>query len=182
MSLDPDVRKTKRRKITNFINVHNCTPVKGVDYSGRKEQCDNYRSQVVCPGAAGKKKETKTVSVCIPLFENKSTGEKHVLRVLFDSGSDGDILFLTKKSMKDLPWDLVNLAYPVTWGTSNGSFKTTRRAKAQLLLPEFSQSKIFEIEPDVKVVKGGEAQRMTLLSECRRWHAGIQSWILESRR
>lgn len=158
MLLDPDVRKTKRRKITNFINVHNCTPVKGVDYSGRKEQCDNYRSQVVRPGAAGKKKETKTVSVCIPLFENKSTGEKHVLRILFDSGSDGDILFLTKKSMKDLPWDLVNLAYPVTWGTSNGSFKTTRRAKAQLLLPEFSQSKIFEIEPDVKVVKGGEAQ------------------------
>jgi len=32
--LDPDERKPKRRKITKFIGVHNCKPVKGVDFSG----------------------------------------------------------------------------------------------------------------------------------------------------
>ena len=109
-------------------------------------------------GGSRKKKQVKTVSVALPMFETKSTGEKHVLRVLFDSGSDGDILFLTKGMKQDLPWDMVNLAFPVTWGTSNGSFKTSLRAKMKVLLPEFSQSRIFELNPDVKVVKGDEAK------------------------
>ena len=96
------------------------------------------------------------MSVCLPLFKNKSTSEKHVMRILFDSGSDGNLMFISKKTLHNLPWDVVNRAYPVTWGTSNGSFDTTLHAKLELLLPEFSQSKIFGCETDVKIVKEGE--------------------------
>mmetsp|Transcript_12130 Transcript_12130/g.18710 ORF Transcript_12130/g.18710 Transcript_12130/m.18710 type:complete len:203 (-) Transcript_12130:94-702(-) len=92
------------------------------------------------------------------MFETKSTGEKHVLRMLFDSGSEGDIMFMSKKMQRDLPWDMMSLAFPVTWGTSNGTFKTSLRAKMQVLLPEFSQSKLFELEPDVKIVKEDEVK------------------------
>eukprot|EP00985_Skeletonema_marinoi_P011286 scaffold5355_cov97-Skeletonema_marinoi.AAC.2 len=59
----------------------------------------------------------------------ENTGEKHVLRMLFDSGSEGDIMFMSKKMQRDLPWDMMSLAFPVTWGTSNGTFKTSLRAK-----------------------------------------------------
>jgi len=157
--LDPDERKPKRRKITKFIGVHNCKPLKGVDFSGRKELCNNLRSRVVknCDENRQKRK-LKTVSIALPMFETKSTGEKHVLRMLFDSGSEGDIMFMSKKMQRDLPWDMMSLAFPVTWGTSNGTFKTSLRAKMQVLLPEFSQSKLFELEPDVKIVKEDEVK------------------------
>lgn len=122
------------------------------------EKMDHYASlrkkvvKTADPAASGPRYR-RSVSVCLPLFENKSTGEENAMRILFDSGSDGDIIFLTKEQKKKLP---VNRAYPVTWGTSGGSFDTTEQAKLRLLLPEFSDSKIFDCTPDVKIVKGGQ--------------------------
>ena len=139
----------------NLLNVHICKPIKGIDPVGRNDHFTSLRKKVVKTDD-GRKKNRRTVSVCLPLFDNKITGEKHAMRVLFDSGSDGDILFLPKKKMKNLPWELVNRAYPVTWGTSSGSFDTTVQAKLRMLLPEFSQSKIFDCTPDVKIVHEGD--------------------------
>ena len=148
-------RKTKRRKEKkiDLHYMHLCKPISGVDTtSNRRDLFSTLRDQVTKGGG----KPRKTVSVCLPLFENKSTNEKHALKVLFDSGSEGNIAFFTKKQMKGLPFNIVNRAYPVTWGTSNGTFDTTLLAKLKLLLPEFSQSKIFECEADVKIVKDGD--------------------------
>jgi len=147
-------RKPKRRKEKklDLHYMHLCKPISGVDTSNRKEIFSTLRKQVTKGGG----KPRKTVSVCLPLFDSKSTNEKHALKILFDSGSEGNIAFLKKKQLKDLPFDIVNRAYPVTWGTSNGNFDTTLLAKLKLLLPEFSQSKIFDCEADVKIVKDGE--------------------------
>lgn len=152
-------RKRKRKKHLNLLNIHLCKPIKGIEMNSEKrDHFTTLRKKVVKtadPDCRGPRKR-RTVSVCLPLFENKSTGEKHAMRVLFDSGSDGDILFLTQKQLKKLPFDITNRAYPVTWGTSGGSFDTTQQAKLRLLLPEFSDSKIFDCSPDVKIVPGGQ--------------------------
>jgi hypothetical protein len=107
--------------------------------------------------------------VALPLFDNKVTGEQHVLRVLFDSGSDGDIFFATKKMLK--LFETMENAYPTKWGTSNGSFETRKIAMMRLLLPEFSQSKIFDLTPDVKVVDESRSVTYDLI-------VGIQTMAL----
>ena len=42
-------------------------------------------------------KERKTVTVALPLFDDKASGEENLLRVLLDTGSDGDLFFPTKR-------------------------------------------------------------------------------------
>jgi hypothetical protein len=44
------------------------------------------------------------------------------IRVLLDSGSSGDLLFLKKGASKDIP--VITRAVPQSWGTSNGTFVT----------------------------------------------------------
>lgn len=44
------------------------------------------------------------------------------IRVLLDSGSSGDLLFLKKGASKDIP--VITRAVPKSWGTSNGTFVT----------------------------------------------------------
>jgi hypothetical protein len=44
------------------------------------------------------------------------------IRILLDTGSSGDLLFLKKGSNKYIP--VVNRAVPESWGTSNGTFIT----------------------------------------------------------
>jgi hypothetical protein len=44
------------------------------------------------------------------------------IRVLLDTGSSGDLLFLEKGSNKYIP--VVSRAVPESWSTSNGTFKT----------------------------------------------------------
>ncbi len=45
-------------------------------------------------------KERKTVTVALPLFDDKASGEENLLRVLLDTGSDGDLFFPTKRLLK----------------------------------------------------------------------------------
>lgn len=96
-------------------------------------------------------KERKTVTVALPLFDDKASGEENLLRVLLDTGSDGDLFFPTKRLLK--LFEKKESAYPVTWGTSNGKFTTRVKAMMRLMLPEFSQNKIFDLTPDVKVIE-----------------------------
>ncbi len=46
------------------------------------------------------------------------------IRVLLDTGSSGDLLFLKKGSNKYIP--VVSRAVPESWSTSNGTFKTKK--------------------------------------------------------
>jgi hypothetical protein len=56
---------------------------------------------------------------------------KHkTIRVLLDTGSSGDLLFLKKGPNKYIP--VVNRAVPESWGTFNGTFKIKKVGEVEL--------------------------------------------------
>jgi hypothetical protein len=77
---------------------------------------------------------------------NKSTKEKPI-RVLLDSGSDGNLLFHEKGKTKHFPY--LTRQVPCSWHTSNGVFETRGRGKLPIKFFEYSNSKEFLAEPDV---------------------------------
>ena len=77
---------------------------------------------------------------------NKAIKEK-LIRVLLDSGSDGDLLFHQKGKPKHFPY--LTRQVPCSWHTSNGVFHTKGRGKLLIRFFEYSNSKEFLAEPDV---------------------------------
>jgi hypothetical protein len=69
------------------------------------------------------------------------------IRVLLDTGSSGDLLFLEKGSNKYIP--IVSGAVPESWSTSNGTFKTKKVGEVQLSFVEYSASKKVHLHPDI---------------------------------
>jgi hypothetical protein len=61
------------------------------------------------------------------------------IRVLPDTGSTGDPLFLEKGSNKYIP--VVSRAVPESWSTSNGTFKTKNMGEVELSFVKYSTSK-----------------------------------------
>jgi hypothetical protein len=80
---------------------------------------------------------------------------KHeTIRVLLDTGSSGDLLFLEEGSNKYIP--IVSRAVPESWSTSNGTFKTKKVGEVKLSFIEYSASKKVHLYPDiVEYPKGG---------------------------
>ncbi len=77
---------------------------------------------------------------------NKATKEK-LIRVLLDSGSDGDLLFHEKGTPKHFSY--LTRQVPCSWHTSNGVFQTKGRGKLPIKFFEYSNSKEFLAEPNV---------------------------------
>jgi len=77
---------------------------------------------------------------------NKSRCKK-VTRVLFDSGSDGDILFHEKGTPKH--FSTLRRQVLMKWHTSSGNFYTNERACIDLQFFNYSESKRYSLEPDV---------------------------------
>ena len=77
---------------------------------------------------------------------NKAAKGK-LIRVLLDSGSDGDLLFHEKGKPKQFPY--LTRQVPCSWHTSNGVFQTKGRGKLPIRFFEYSNSKEFLTEPDV---------------------------------
>jgi hypothetical protein len=50
--------------------------------------------------------------------------KQKTIRVLLDTGSSGDLLFIVKSSQKYIP--TLKRAVPQSWGTSNGTFITKK--------------------------------------------------------
>ena len=69
------------------------------------------------------------------------------IRVLLDSGSDGDLYFLPKGKDKSFPY--LTRQAPKSWRTSNGSFQTHGRGKFRLKFFEYSASREYTIQPDI---------------------------------
>ena len=69
------------------------------------------------------------------------------IKVLLDSGSDGDLYFLQKG--KDKPFPYLTRQAPKSWRTSNGSFQTKGRGKLKLKFFEYSASREYTIQPDI---------------------------------
>jgi hypothetical protein len=88
----------------------------------------------------------------------KDTSERLIvkhkaIRVLLDTGSSGDLLFLEKGTNKYIP--VVSRVVPESWSTSNGTFKT-KVGEVKLSFVEYSANKKVHLCPDiVKYSKGG---------------------------
>jgi hypothetical protein len=71
------------------------------------------------------------------------------VRVLLDSGSNGDLIFVNKDKPILLPYS--KRLVPQPWNTSNGIFLMRRKARVELNFFEYSDSKRYHVEPDVLV-------------------------------
>jgi hypothetical protein len=73
--------------------------------------------------------------------------KQRLVWVLLDSGSDGNLIFVSKDEPM-LPPYLKRLV-PRLWNTLNGIFQTMHKARVELNFFEYSDSKRFYAEPDV---------------------------------
>ena len=69
------------------------------------------------------------------------------IKVLLDSGSDGDHYILPKG--EDRPFPYLTRHAPKSWRMSNGSFQPNGRGKLRLKFFEYSASNEYTIQPDV---------------------------------
>jgi hypothetical protein len=77
---------------------------------------------------------------------NKHYKQK-LVRVLLDSGSDGNLVFVNIDKPMLLPSS--KRLVPQLWNTSNGMFQTKRKAEIELNFVEYSDSKRYLVEPDI---------------------------------
>ena len=78
------------------------------------------------------------------------------IRVLLDTGSSGDLLFIAKGSQKYIP--TLKRAVPQSWGTSNGTFITKKVGEISLSFVEYSASKSINLVPDIVEYEVGASE------------------------
>ncbi len=78
---------------------------------------------------------------------NNKHYKQRLMRVLLDSGSDGDLGFLNKDKPMLLPSS--KRLVPQSWNTSNGMWQTKHWAKIELSFFKYSNSKRYLAEPDI---------------------------------
>jgi hypothetical protein len=71
----------------------------------------------------------------------------NIIKVLLDSGSDGDLWFHEKGTPMHFPY--LTRQVPLSWHTSNGSFLTKGRSKVTLKFFEYSNSREYTVTPDI---------------------------------
>ncbi len=85
----------------------------------------------------------KTCSDCSKMPDPSVSSGLYVknktIRVLLDSGSNGDLLFMKKGSSKHI--SIVKWVVPQSWGTSNGTFITDKVGYTEISFVEYSASK-----------------------------------------
>jgi hypothetical protein len=79
--------------------------------------------------------------------------KQKTIRVLLDTGSSGDLLFVRKGSQKYLP--TMKRVVPQLWGTSNGTFKTNKVGEVPLSFVEYSLSKSVHLTPNIVEYEAG---------------------------
>ena len=71
-----------------------------------------------------------------------------VIKVLLDSGSDGDWMFNEKGTSMHFPYSDLTRQVPTSWHTSNGNFLTKGWSEVNLKFFEYSNSKEYLATPD----------------------------------
>jgi len=79
--------------------------------------------------------------------------KQKTIRVLLDTGSSGDLLFIRKGSQKYIP--TTKRVVPQSWGTSNGTFKMNKVGEVTLSFIEYSLSKSIHLTPDIVEYEAG---------------------------
>ena len=92
-----------------------------------------------------------------PKTSSKKVQKPKLIRVLLDSGSDGDLWFHKKGTPKCFPYTTRQV--PKSWCTSNGNFHTEGRGKLELKFFEYSNSKTVTIRPDVVEYDGDKLKQ-----------------------
>jgi hypothetical protein len=69
------------------------------------------------------------------------------MRVLLNTGSSDDLLFIRKGSKKYIP--TMKRAVPQSRGTSNGTFQTKKVGTIDISFMEYSTSKLVRLTPDI---------------------------------
>ncbi len=69
------------------------------------------------------------------------------IRVLLDSGSSGDLLFMKKGSSKRI--SVMKRVVPQSWGTFNGTFVTDRVGHIEIFFVYYLASKKVRLQPDI---------------------------------
>ena len=109
--------------------------------------------------------KTTAIAAVIKCMPEKNAGRhrvsnkhktKKIVRVLLDSGSDGDLLFHKKGKTMLLPYS--KRLVPLSWHTLNGIFQTEKRAEVELKFFDYSDSKTFRASPDVVEYEGTRPQ------------------------
>ena len=126
--------KINVKKNPNFI----VTPIKAAPI---KTRFTNKISKVV----TGDGVSAVAVATLVP--KDGARPPTRAWRVLLDSGSDGDLIFVKKADLKHTNPE--KRTHPNIWGTSNGAFKTTKVGNVEMKFPEFSRNKIFSLNPDI---------------------------------
>jgi hypothetical protein len=83
------------------------------------------------------------------------------IRVLLDTGSSGDLLFIQKGKI-DIP--IVKRAVPQSWNTSNGTFQTKKVGNIELSFLDYSTSKRVQVTPDIVEYSGETPPMYDLIS------------------
>ena len=129
--------ETENDSDTTINSSNNITPIKFVN------KTLNLQQQKVVKGVGA----CSTVAAVPQLIKKGKQTAKRVWRVLLDSGSDGDLLFVHPRNKERIPQK--ERFAPQKWKTSNGTFKTTKVGNLEIKFPEFSESKLFKIKPDI---------------------------------
>ncbi len=80
------------------------------------------------------------------------------IRVLLDSRSSGDLLFMKKGSSKGI--SIVKRVVPQSWGTSNGTFVTDRVGVIEISFVEYTASKKVSLQPNIVEYSPGDQSSM----------------------
>ncbi len=80
------------------------------------------------------------------------------IRVMLDSGSSGDLLFMKKGSCECI--SVVKRVVPQLWGTSNGTFVTDRVGNIEVSFVEYLASKKIHLQPDIVEYSPGDQAPM----------------------
>jgi hypothetical protein len=95
-------------------------------------------------------------NICI--LNNLLSVKNKTIRVLLDSGSSGDLLFMKKGSSKHI--SVVKQVVPQSWGTSNSTFVTNKVGNIEISFVEYSTSKKVRLQPDIVEYSPGDQAPM----------------------
>jgi hypothetical protein len=96
------------------------------------------------------------------------------MRVLLDSGSSGDLLFMKKGSNKRI--SVVKWVVPQLWDTSNGTFVTDRVGNIEIFFVEYSVSKRVCLKLDIVEYGPGDQAPMydLIIGKQAMHHLGVK--------
>ncbi len=108
-----------------------------------------------------------------PEDASKTLVAKHTaIRVLLDTGSNGDLLFLEKGSNKYIP--VVSRAVPESWSTSNGTFKNKKVGEVEISFVEYSASASKKVQLcPVPGYSGVPQRRPATVVQPNHWQANL---------